>query len=168
MLLQTFYSSRFTVPLSDDEIYLAALRIWDNALKDISNDIIKKALDSLPERYPSWPPTPGEFYELCVSINGSKRFKWKSDVMVLAHEKSSPRHSNVGLNRLIDEGTKVCKMLKEIYPNDGWYSLADKFTELKKICKSYYPKLKQLEVIEKILTFDVPEIKEMLIAEKIR
>lgn len=137
-------------------------------MKDISNDIIKKALDRLPERYPSWPPTAGEFMELCVSINGSKRFKYKSDVMVLTQEKTPTRHPNVSLNRLIDEGAKVCKMLKEIYEYDNWYQIADKFTELKKIARSYYPKLKGVEVLEKIFTFEVPEIKEMLIAERVK
>jgi hypothetical protein len=137
-------------------------------LKDVSNDIIKKALDALPERYPSWPPTAGEFMELCASINGSKRFKWKSDVMLLAQEKTSHRHSNSHLNSLIEKGSEVCKMLKKVYIDDNWYEIADKFTELKKIANSYYPKLKGLEVLEKILTFEVPEIKEMLIAEKVK
>jgi hypothetical protein len=142
--------------------------MWDNSLKNVSNETIKQALDVLHERFPSWPPTPGEFYEMCLSIRGSDRFKFKDSSNVAENLKISHNQSGCDIGHMIKEGAKVCSMLKEIYPIDNWFCIADKFSELKKIIKSYYPKLKGVEIIKKIMTFETLEIKEMLIAEKIK
>lgn len=163
MLLQTFYSNRFTSTLNSEELYIAALRVWDNALKDVSNDTIKKVLDSLPSKYPSWPPTPGEFYELCVAINGSTRFKFKSDADLLPSEKTSHKPSNEVIDRLINEGAEVCKILKEIYPCDSYMDTAVRFTKLKKISRSYYPGLSDIELFKNLMKMTNDEIKETLL-----
>lgn len=142
--------------------------MWDNSLKNVSNETIKLALDVIHERFPSWPPTPGEFYELCLSIRPSERFKFSDDVLAFQNSKTYHNHSNEAIGRLVKEGSKVCLILKEIYTKDNYLQIANKFTELKKIIRCYYPKLKSVEIIQKIMTFEVGEIKEMLISERIK
>ena len=142
---------------------MATLGVWDNALKDISNDTIKKVFESLPDRFPSWPPTPGEFKELCKAIQGSSNFAWSKDVIKKSYEKHKPSSSNLDISRIIDEGAKVCGKLKEIYPDLDWYQIADKFTKLKKVYRTYYPKLKELEMIENLSKLSINEIKETIL-----
>lgn len=142
---------------------MASLRLWDNDLKDVSNDIIKKVLDSLSDKFPSWPPTLGEFKQACLAVQGDSKFKWSHDVVKKSFEKPSTRSSNLDIQRIIDEGAKICKKLKEIYPELDWYQIADKFTSLKKVGRTYYPKLKELQMIEKLSSFNISEIKETIL-----
>lgn len=161
--MQSLYSNKFSTALQNEEIYLASLAVWDTALKDMSNETIKKAIDDLPNRFPSWPPTPGEFKELCVSYEGSKRFKFASDVLVLAHENSSYKSSNELTEKVIHNGSKICKKLKEIYPDDSYMEIAEKFNKLKVIARSYYNELSDVDVFIKLVDMSVLEIKETLL-----
>jgi len=40
-------------------------KVWAYHLRDITVAEIKVALDKVPKDYPTWPPTVGEFMELC-------------------------------------------------------------------------------------------------------
>jgi len=162
LLLQTFYFNKFSSYIATEELRLAALRVWDTSLKDISNTTIKQALDSLPDSFPSWPPTPGEFKELCISFGGSGKYKWSHELKVLDNKKEKVKNSNPSVERMIDEGSKVCKILKEIYPHLNWYQIADVFTKLKKICRVYYHKMNDLELIKMLIGYSKDELKHTL------
>jgi hypothetical protein len=40
--------------------------VWGAVLKSIPLDDIKAALETCPDHYPEWPPTVGQFKELCM------------------------------------------------------------------------------------------------------
>ena len=59
------YGSRWTSLIQTEEAENVMRRVWGDTLKEIDMQTIKNALDSLPKNYPNWPPTVGQFLELC-------------------------------------------------------------------------------------------------------
>lgn len=128
-------------------------------MKDISNEIIDNAFEKCVDKF-KWPPEISEFKEICMSIKGSQKYPWSEDVMKLTFEKPKISSSNLEVQRIINEGAKICKKLKEIYPELDWYKISDKFTSLKKIGRTYYPNIKEIDMLEKLSNFSILEIKE--------
>jgi hypothetical protein len=164
-LLQGFYGNKFISQFPTDEIYTTALRVWEIALKDISGEIMNLSINSLPERYPSWPPTVGEFKEICMAFKGSEKFKmWPQELMMID---SKSTYSNLNVNRLIDDGAFICKRLKEIYPELGFMKISNLFTRLKNTCKKFYPHLDDSDLIKELSKYSDEDIKEALLLEKV-
>ena len=165
VLFQSFYGNKFISQFPTDEIYETALRVWEIALKDISGEIMNLSLNSLPDRYPSWPPTVGEFKEICTAFKGSERFKmWPMELTMLD---SKSTYSNLNVSRVIDDGAVICKRLKEIYPESSFMSISNLFTRLKNTCKKYYPHLDGSGLIKELSKYSNEDIKEALIMEKV-
>lgn len=40
-------------------------KVWGMTLASIATETIKQVLATLPKEYPNWPPTVGQFLELC-------------------------------------------------------------------------------------------------------
>ena len=59
------YGSRWTSLLQNEDAMNAALLVWGRALDGLDPMVIKNALDRLPDEYPGWPPTVGEFLAVC-------------------------------------------------------------------------------------------------------
>jgi hypothetical protein len=48
--------------------------VWGHTLMDVEPLVMKSVLDKLPQEYPNWPPTVGQFLELCkVGIDPAMR-----------------------------------------------------------------------------------------------
>lgn len=60
------YGHRWISLFPDDEIQNEAQKMWSRELANISFERIGKAVDKLSFEYPSWPPTVGEFKQLCI------------------------------------------------------------------------------------------------------
>ena len=76
-VLAAQYGSRWTSLIQNEESETATRRVWADTLvgKDMAK--IKAALDGLPKNYPNWPPTVGQFLELC-SVGESDLQEFKS------------------------------------------------------------------------------------------
>lgn len=73
---------KWTSQISTEEIYQAALGIWDKALRDVSDAEIKKSLDQLLDKFPEWPPSVGEFKQLCSLARNSSELSFYRNVKV--------------------------------------------------------------------------------------
>jgi len=108
---------------------MIAGQLWTTTLKEIPDEIIDKALEKCVDTH-KWPPEISEFKQICLGLKGSSLIPWFDDVIKLSNQ--STVKTNQSVERIIDEGAKVCKMLKNIYPEMSWMKIAIKFTELKK------------------------------------
>ena len=59
------YGHKFTSIYSDGDIQFEGEREWGRSLAGYSMDDIKRGLDKCVDEHPSWPPTIGEFKQLC-------------------------------------------------------------------------------------------------------
>ena len=64
------YGHKFMSLYGDIDVKVEAEREWGRNLSDFTLDDIKRGLDKCVDEYPSWPPTIGEFRQLC-KINES-------------------------------------------------------------------------------------------------
>ena len=59
------YGQKWTSQITDDQMLDDLQKVWGYHLAKFSPDEIKRSLDALPKSYPEWPPTVGQFMELC-------------------------------------------------------------------------------------------------------
>jgi hypothetical protein len=59
------YTHKWASQFPDEEFIDEAKKVWARDLTDLTNDQIKQGLDTMTGKYPSWPPTIGEFKALC-------------------------------------------------------------------------------------------------------
>ena len=59
------YGHKWASLYPDEEIYAEAKKDWSVELGGISLEQIKYALDIVVDNYPEWPPTVGQFKQLC-------------------------------------------------------------------------------------------------------
>ena len=64
-VLAAQYGNRWTSLIQNEESDNAMRKVWGEGLVDINPEKIKSAVDMLPNEYPSWPPTMGQFLALC-------------------------------------------------------------------------------------------------------
>ena len=76
-VLAAQYGSRWTSLIQNEESESAMARVWGDSLDGIEPMRIKHALDELPKANPNWPPTLGQFIELC-NIGKSDLQEFKS------------------------------------------------------------------------------------------
>jgi len=60
--MQAKYPHKWASAIDDDDVYKLAVSIWQQDLAGLSDEEIKTGLSALPK---SWPPTSGEFRDLC-------------------------------------------------------------------------------------------------------
>jgi hypothetical protein len=154
------YLRKWTSQISTEEIYQAALKIWDRELREISDEEIKKALDKLSAQYPEWPPTPGEFKALCGAVKGSARFPWAEDVLKRVND---DRPSNRSVTAEINLGAEVTKKIKQIYPDKHWFrDIPGMFTQVKKYARTIFPEHNEVELLKEIRKFSDDDYKDIL------
>lgn len=124
---------------------MTAGRLWTTTLKGIADEIIEKVIDQCVDIH-KWPPEISEFKQMCSVMKGSSLIPWSEDVIGIEIPQNYTR-TNESVERFINEGAKVCKIIKEIYPSLNWYKIADKFTELKRKTKIYHHELNSLDHI---------------------
>jgi hypothetical protein len=54
---------------SDDESWDEISNAWESYLRSVDPEVIRKALESLANNPPDWPPALGEFIKLCKQMN---------------------------------------------------------------------------------------------------
>ena len=59
------YGQKWISMYRDEDVQVEAERLWASGLSGIDLGRIKGALERCPDEYPSWPPTLGEFIEMC-------------------------------------------------------------------------------------------------------
>ena len=59
------YGNTFTAMISNDDAEAVTRNEWAKGLRGIPMEAIGKALDTLPDLHPKWPPTIGEFKAIC-------------------------------------------------------------------------------------------------------
>jgi hypothetical protein len=64
-VLTAIYGQKWTSLVIDEQMLVDMQTVWGHHLRDINLDQVKIALDRLPREYPNWPPTVGQFAELC-------------------------------------------------------------------------------------------------------
>jgi len=64
-VLTAIYGQKWTSLIIDEQMLVDMQKVWAYHLRDITVAEIKVALDKVPKDYPTWPPTVGEFMELC-------------------------------------------------------------------------------------------------------
>lgn len=60
------YGHKWVSIYPDSDVLIEAEREWGRALAGLSLDDIKRALDRCIDLHPAWPPTVGEFKQLCA------------------------------------------------------------------------------------------------------
>ena len=64
-VLSAQYGNRWTSLIQNEAAENAMRKVWGESLASIEPITIKAVLDQLPTAYPNWPPTVGQFLELC-------------------------------------------------------------------------------------------------------
>lgn len=75
VVLDAHYPRRFSSQFPTDESERAAKRIWGEALAGLDLEEIKTGLETMRQHYRSYPPTIGEFLELCRPPGRLKKYK---------------------------------------------------------------------------------------------
>jgi hypothetical protein len=63
--LQAIYGHKWSSLVVDEDMLNGMIDVWGRTLVDIDPMRIKQVLDTLPNEYPNWPPTVGQFLQLC-------------------------------------------------------------------------------------------------------
>ena len=63
--LHALYGHKWSSLIVDDDMLNTMMNAWGHTLADIEPQTIKTVMDKLPMEYPNWPPTVGQFLELC-------------------------------------------------------------------------------------------------------
>lgn len=133
-------------------------KIWEKELEGIEKKYIDQALEDCTSKY-QWPPTLDQFKKLCLSYQGSSRFQWSDEVVKKTSNKSK-NETPVGIT--IDEGAKVCKKLKKIYPEKNWWQIASVFTNLKMKTRTYYPGMEEVGFLQELNKYSKEDLMESL------
>lgn len=128
-----------------------AINLWATLLHGIEEDHIKKALKECVDKF-SWCPDVAEFKQLCMSYKGSSKIPWAEDVLKFEKPKNA-RVTNAHVRTVIDEGSEICKRLKEIYTEKTWMGIASVFTEIKKKSRVYHPGLDDIKLIRELMKY---------------
>jgi len=102
------YSHKWASQFPDEAFTIEAKKIWAMDLSGLSNNQIKQGLDTMIDRYPSWPPTLGEFKALCKV--GAESMK--SDQLALADRSNEAITKDERVNMIgkyADQLAKACK-----------------------------------------------------------
>lgn len=67
-VLGATYGHRFTSLITDDETLDAMYQIWWALIGKYDVDTIKLALDRMAVEFTNWPPTAGQFAEICKAV----------------------------------------------------------------------------------------------------
>lgn len=132
-----------------------AARVWNTTLKEISNEVIDKALEECVEIH-KWPPEIAEFKQLCVSLNVKPNKYWVDSMMKIDNVPNSK------VKVFIDEGAEICKRLKSLYPDKSWMKIGNIFGSLKNKAKVFYPDLNEINLIREISKYTDEDILDLL------
>ena len=64
-MLTTIYGQKWTSLIVDEAMLEDMQKTWGHYLAGTDAQTIKQALDKLPTEYPEWPPTVGQFLQVC-------------------------------------------------------------------------------------------------------
>ena len=64
-VMTAVYGQKWTSLVIDEQMLNDMQQVWGHNLRNVDLDQMKLALDRLPREYPNWPPTVGQFAELC-------------------------------------------------------------------------------------------------------
>ncbi len=117
-----------------------------------------KALQDCPDVF-IWPPEVAEFKELCAKHERYRKPDFNPYEKKLEHKSI---YRDLTIQRIIDNGTNICRKLKEIYPELTWMDISNKFTALKKSCRKYYPDSKEDKFLEVLMRYKKEDIVEAL------
>ncbi len=109
----------------------------------------------------SWCPEVAEFKQLCISYKGSSKTPWAEEVLKFEKPKNA-KVTNEHVRTVIDEGSEVCKKLKEIYPEKTWMCIASLFNDLKKKVRSYHPGLDDIRLIRELIKYSHQDVIDAL------
>lgn len=113
-------------------------------MQGLNQESISKALEVSVDRF-SWPPDLSDFKQLASSFEKPKGLPFFEDMGI---EPCKVSINDAQVNLLINEGAKVCKQLKAIFPDKDWMELAGVLTKLKNVSRKYYPGLNDLELLK--------------------
>lgn len=156
--LRALHSDKFNgKPVKGEDLDRISI-IWGKELSDISDNDINRALSECSSKF-SWAPNISEFKNLCLSYKPSNLIPWSKSNDSLQVEKDN-------LQRIINEGAKICKQLKEIYPDKSWWQIADIFKIFKLNTRKFYPNLNNLDFLLELVKYKKENIMEALCLEK--
>ena len=64
-VMTAVYGQKWSSLVIDEQMLNDMQQVWGHHLRNVDLDQMKLALDILPKEYPNWPPTVGQFAELC-------------------------------------------------------------------------------------------------------
>lgn len=155
----TYPSKSANILGSQEQIESTAI-LWAKHLHNIEDEFIKLALDECVNKF-AWMPDIAEFKKLAMSFKGNSRIPWVEDVMKFEKPKYEVK-TNPSVERFIEEGSKVCKLIKLAYPQLTWWKIADKFTELKRKLRDSGVGKDNIEICLALQKFSLEDIQEAL------
>jgi len=130
-------------------------------LREISDEVIDKAIEECVDKH-KWPPEIADFKQLCMSLKGSANIPWFDEVMKAA---SIP---NAKVKVFIDEGADICKRLKNLYPNESWMKIGNRFGVLKARAKVFHSELSDINLLREISKYTDEDISDLLNTETVK
>ncbi len=113
-VLMVKYTHKWASAFPDEAFIDEAKKVWGADLKGLDNMQIKQGLDTVIDHYPSWPPTVGEFKELCKVGEESRRLEQLS-----LPDKSKQAITSDERKQIIDKHSKNLHLaLKGEYTGD--------------------------------------------------
>lgn len=142
----------------------SAIKLWAKHLDGIEDEYVNRAMQEMVDKF-SWPPDVSDFKQLAMSYKGSNRLPWANEVIKFEKPKNHTR-TNQAVERIINEGSIICKRLKEIFPDLTWYKIANKFTELKNKTKVYHAELNDLNLLLALQKYTHQDLADVFSMEK--
>lgn len=141
-----------------------AIKLWARHLQGVEDEYVNRAMETCVDKF-AWAPDVAEFKQLAMSLKGSSKTPWVEEVLKFEKPKNEPR-SNYEVKQIIDIGADICKKIKETYPELTWMKVSEKFTNLKKITKAFYPNMEDVQFLKEISKYGKNEILEAFDLEK--
>ena len=146
------WTSQFQSPIEEQQV----MNFWAQELADVSAEHLAKAMKVVSDRYLEWPPTIGQFKQMCFSFGKYKEYK------DIEKEELPSKFKINSVTPLIDAGAVVCKKLKILYPELNWYQIADVFTTVKKKIRPLVNFKTALEFLNYLGEYSVEDLNDAL------
>jgi hypothetical protein len=137
-----------------------AIKLWAKHLNGFEDEFVKRALDECVDKF-AWCPDVAEFKQLCMSYKGTSKLPWSEEVLKFEKPKNA-KVTDEYVRTVIDEGSEICKRLKNIYPDKSWMGIAGLFTELKKKARIYHPGLDDVKLIRELMRYSHQDVIDAL------
>lgn len=86
LLMGVKYGQRWTSQYPDEVTLKLAQAEWGSQLSSLTMDQIKTGLDNVVDEFPSWPPTIGEFKQICSC---EKKNNWETQSHLMLADRRS-------------------------------------------------------------------------------